>query len=203
IATDQHGCSRGFAFVNFADSSMAQTAIAKLNGITLDDGKQLCVCFFKNKKDREEELRTAYIKSCEDRNLYISNLDESIDDEKLKEAFSHYGKITSAKVMIKHGRSQGYGFVCFSTADEANKAINEMNGKELCLKPIFVTINKRSRQTRASSCNRYPPRIPTIRTLSTARSQPQSQSYYGLQPLNNTRRQVTVNRQYPLRARFD
>jgi RNA recognition motif-containing protein len=53
--------------------------------------------------------------------------------------------------MMKYGRSQGHGFVCFSTSDEAAEAIADMNGKELGSKPIYVTLNKNS-----TTNHRYP-----------------------------------------------
>lgn len=52
--------------------------------------------------------------------------------------------------MDKRGRSKGYGYVCFSTADEASEAIKGMDGQELGLKPISVTLashaNERSQK---------------------------------------------------------
>ena len=40
-------------------------------------------------------------------NLYVKNLDDSIDDERLRKEFAPYGTITSAKVMTEGGRSKG------------------------------------------------------------------------------------------------
>jgi polyadenylate-binding protein len=56
------------------------------------------VNFFQKKEKRQQEQRQTYIKSYKDRNLYVSNLDQTIDDERLKQAFAKYGHITSAKV---------------------------------------------------------------------------------------------------------
>ncbi|KAL2922920.1 Polyadenylate-binding protein 8 [Bienertia sinuspersici] len=56
-------------------------------------------------------------------NLYVKNLDDTIDDEKPKELFAEYGKITSCKVMHDpSGISKGSGFVAFSSPDEASRA---------------------------------------------------------------------------------
>ena len=117
------------------------------------------VNFFQNKYNRQHEQRQAYYQSCEDRNLFVSNLDESIDDRKLKQAFAQYGAITSAKVhkrntnetelmfgllqvMMARGRSKGHGFVYFSKVDDATAAVAKMNGQELGSKPIYVALNK-------------------------------------------------------------
>ncbi|KAH7828339.1 putative Polyadenylate-binding protein 4 [Monocercomonoides exilis] len=64
------------------------------------------------------------------RNLYVRGFPAHFTDDDLKELFSRFGKITSAKVMKSEssGISRGFGFVCFSTDDEARKAYLEMNG---------------------------------------------------------------------------
>jgi hypothetical protein len=62
-------------------------------------------------------------------NIFVKNLVDDIDDEKLKSQFTAFGDITSARVMKDtHGRSRGFGFVCYSNPDEANNAIKVMNG---------------------------------------------------------------------------
>merc|ERR1712232_1516211 len=90
------------------------------------------------KAERERELRAKFEAEKMDRiskfqgvNLYIKNLDDTVTDDILRDEFSTMGTITSARVMkdIKDGRSRGFGFVCFSTPEEATRAVNEMNGK--------------------------------------------------------------------------
>lgn len=77
-------------------------------------------------------------------NLYIKNLEDDIDDEKLRQEFSVYGVITSAKVMRdERDQSKGFGFVCFSSPDEATKAVTEMNGRMIGNKPIYVALAQR------------------------------------------------------------
>ena len=65
--------------------------------------------------------------------VYVGNLSFSVSDNELKELFSSYGEITEA-VVIKDkfsGRSKGFGFVTFADDASAQKAISEMNGKEV------------------------------------------------------------------------
>jgi len=82
-------------------------------------------------------------------NLYVKNLDETIDDEKLRQEFASQGTITSAKVMLNDkGQSKGFGFVCFSTPTEATKAVTQMNGKMVAGKPIYVALAQRKEQRR-------------------------------------------------------
>lgn len=74
-------------------------------------------------------------------NIYISNLSFRIDDNDLKELFSEYGEIASAKVIIDKfsNRSKGYGFVEMSDDEAAKKAIEDLNQVEYDGKVINVS----------------------------------------------------------------
>ena len=62
-------------------------------------------------------------------NLYVKNIDDGMDDDELRRVFSHYGTVTSAKIMRdEKGFSRGFGFVCFMTPEEANKALACLSG---------------------------------------------------------------------------
>merc|ERR1719409_2260833 len=89
-------------------------------------------------------------------NLYIKNLDESINDEKLREHFCTFGKITSAKIVFdEKGMSKGFGFVCFSSPEEATKAVTEMHLKMVCGKPLYVGLAERREQRMARLQQRF------------------------------------------------
>lgn len=68
-----------------------------------------------------------------EKKLYIGNLSYNVDDAQLEEAFAAAGKVESAKVIVDKmtGRSRGFGFVEMATEEDAQKAIDTMNGKEL------------------------------------------------------------------------
>jgi RNA recognition motif-containing protein len=72
--------------------------------------------------------------------LYVGNLAYSVRDESLQSAFSEFGTVTSAKVMMDRetGRSKGFGFVEMGSDAEAQAAINGMNGQPLEGRPIVV-----------------------------------------------------------------
>ncbi|EZF28640.1 polyadenylate-binding protein, cytoplasmic and nuclear [Trichophyton interdigitale MR816] len=102
---NETGKSRGFGFVNFSDHEAASAAVEALNEYELK-GQKLYVGRAQKKHEREEELRKQYEAARIEKaskyqgvNLYIKNLSDDIDDEKLRELFSSYGNITSAKVM--------------------------------------------------------------------------------------------------------
>jgi len=66
-------------------------------------------------------------------NLYIGNLDYSVKEEQLEEMFSEFGEVTLVKIVTDKftGRSKGFGFVEMSNDEEANNAIEALNGKTI------------------------------------------------------------------------
>jgi hypothetical protein len=72
--------------------------------------------------------------------LYVGNLAYSVRDDSLLQAFSPFGTVTSAKVMMDRetGRSKGFGFVEMGNDAEAQAAINGMNGQSLGGRSVVV-----------------------------------------------------------------
>ena len=72
--------------------------------------------------------------------LYVGNLPYSVDQSALEQAFAPFGTVESAVVINDRdtGRSKGFGFVEFANDDEAQKAIDEMNGKSLDNRQLTV-----------------------------------------------------------------
>ena len=193
------GKSRGFGFVNYVNHENAATAVDELNNKDFK-GQDLYVGRAQKKSEREEELRKQHEAARQEKaskyqgvNLYVKNLDDDIDDEKLREIFAGAGTVTSAKVMRDAGpertespgsekdkenkkesdkesseedgekndeakdevgkkenkpkrplgKSKGFGFVCFSNADEATKAVSEYHQKMVNGKPLYVAVAMR------------------------------------------------------------
>lgn len=65
--------------------------------------------------------------------LFVGGLSWGTDDHGLEQAFASFGEITEAKVITDRdtGRSRGFGFVTFVNAEDARRAIEDMNGAEL------------------------------------------------------------------------
>ena len=72
--------------------------------------------------------------------LYVGNLAYSVRDEDLNDAFSQFGAVNSAKVMMDRetGRSKGFGFVEMASDAEAQAAINGLNGQPISGRAVVV-----------------------------------------------------------------
>lgn len=166
----KEGKSRGFGFVAFENPESAEHAVQELNGKELNDGKVLYVGRAQKKNERQMELKRRFEQLKMERltryqgvNLYVKNLDDSIDDERLRKEFAPFGTITSAKVMLEEGRSKGFGFVCFSAAEEATKAVTEMNGRIVGSKPLYVALAQRKEDRKAHLASQYMQRMANMR----------------------------------------
>jgi len=140
-----------FAFINFEKPEDAQAAISALDGADVA-GRTIFVARHKKRAEREREIRERQAQARMERqkkwastNLYIKNLPEGFDDDKLREEFAPFGTIVSAKIMREQStnKSRGFGFVCFSSQEEATKALTEMSGKPVDEKPLYVALAQR------------------------------------------------------------
>ncbi|KAK0152545.1 Embryonic polyadenylate-binding protein [Merluccius polli] len=171
VMKDERGRSRGFGFVNYGNHLDAQKAVEEMNGEDLN-GKVLYVGRAQKRTERQGELKRKFDQIKRDRiqryqgvNLYVKNLDDTINDERLRKEFSPYGTITSAKVMTDGSQSKGFGFVCFSSPEEATKAVTEMNGRIVATKPLYVALAQRKEERKAILTNKYLQRLSTVRSM--------------------------------------
>ncbi|RXN01544.1 Polyadenylate-binding protein 1 [Acipenser ruthenus] len=171
VMTDDSGKSKGFGFVSFERHEDAQKAVDEMNGKEVN-GKQIYVGRAQKKVERQTELKRKFEQMKQDRmtryqgvNLYVKNLDDGIDDERLRKEFTPFGTITSAKVMMEGGRSKGFGFVCFSSPEEATKAVTEMNGRIVATKPLYVALAQRKEERQAHLTNQYMQRMASVRAV--------------------------------------
>ncbi|KAM9296934.1 embryonic polyadenylate-binding protein [Gastrophryne carolinensis] len=171
VMVDDSGRSRGFGFVNYGKHEEAQKAVAEMNGKEIN-GRMVYVGRAQKRIERQTELKRRFEQIKQERisryqgvNLYVKNLDDGIDDDRLRKEFSPYGTITSAKVMTEGGHSKGFGFVCFSSPEEATKAVTEMNGRIVSTKPLYVALAQRKEERKAILTNQYMQRLATMRAL--------------------------------------
>jgi polyadenylate-binding protein len=160
--TDESGTSKGFGFINYATTEAAAKAVEEMHEKDFN-GQKLYVARAQKKSERVQQLRKQFEErkmKYQESNLYIKNLDDAVDDSKLYDLFSSNGNIISAKVMKdENGTSKGFGFVCFSTSEEAHKAVLELNGRMLYNKPLYVALAQRkevrSAQLQAQYAHRH------------------------------------------------
>jgi len=170
IMAEDTGKHKGFGFVSYEDAEAAEKAVKELDGMDLG-GKNMFVGRAQKKAERQQELQKKFemmklerLNRYQGVNLYVKNLDDSIDDEMLRKEFTPFGTITSAKVMsCEEGRSKGFGFVCFSSPEEATKAVTEMNGRYIVSKPLYVALAQRKEDRKAHLTSQYIQRMAGMR----------------------------------------
>ncbi|XP_016651638.1 PREDICTED: polyadenylate-binding protein 7 isoform X1 [Prunus mume] len=175
ITKDDNGNSRGFGFVNFENPDDARQAMEAMNGSQLGS-KVLYVARAQKKAEREQMLRRQFEEKRKEQmvkfkgsNVYVKNIDDDVTDEELVEHFSQCGTITSAKIMRdEKGISKGFGFVCFSTPEEGNKAVNTFHGYMFHRKPLYVAIAQRKEERQAQLQLQYAQRMAGLAGPSTA-----------------------------------
>jgi len=174
VMKGEDGKSKGFGFINYDTPEEAEKAVNEMNGKEIG-GKAIYAGRAQKKSERESELRSKFeqmkmehMQKYQGVNLYIKNLDDDYDDDKLRAVFAAYGTVTSCKVMRDNkNNSKGFGFVCFSNPEEATRAVTEMNGKIIGNKPLYVALAQRKEVRRAQLEQQFaqrakglPPRMP-------------------------------------------
>jgi len=169
VARDPDGKCRGFGFVNYTDHLEAEKCYNELNGKTIEDPTgnfDIYVNRAQKKVERNREIKTRIESMRNDRmnkfqgmNLYVKNVDDSVSDDEFRSMFAPYGTITSARIMRDEQGSRGFGFVCYSSPEEATRAVQELNNKMVHAKPIFVTLHQRKEHRRAHLAATYGSRM--------------------------------------------
>lgn len=122
--------SLGYAYVNFQNPTDAEKAIDTLNFEPIKGDKPMRIMW----TQRDPSLRKSGVG-----NIFIKNLDKSIDNKALCDTFGAFGKILSCKIALdEKGKSLGYGFVHYEKQESADASIMQLNGKLLNDKQVFV-----------------------------------------------------------------
>jgi polyadenylate-binding protein len=131
VMTSEEGKAKGFGFVAFEDATCAEKAVEELHNKEIN-GKVLYVGRAQKKGERQMELKKKFealkmerLNRYQGVNLYVKNLDDSIDDERLRKEFAPFGSITSAKVLDENGSVSCFRVVAASmTASSRGRVKN-------------------------------------------------------------------------------
>ncbi|EDW36577.1 GL22975 [Drosophila persimilis] len=115
----QQGQSLGYGFVNYVRAEDAEKAVNTLNGLRLQN-KVIKVSYA---RPSSESIKGA--------NLYVSGLPKNLSQPDLEGMFASFGKIITSRILCDNisGLSKGVGFIRFDQRNEAERAIQELNGK--------------------------------------------------------------------------
>ncbi|CAN1805412.1 31 kDa ribonucleoprotein, chloroplastic [Linum perenne] len=143
------GRSRGFAFVTMSTVEEAEAATRQFDGYELD-GRALRVNAAGNPPPRDASpfARGARVGGGggggggSEHRLYVGNLSWGVDNSSLEALFSQHGNVLEARVVYdrESGRSRGFGFVAFSSADDMNNALDSLDGADLDGRSIRVSV---------------------------------------------------------------
>lgn len=146
--------SLGYAYVNFHNVQDAERALDTMNFTDIND--KPCRIMW---SQRDPSLRKTGLG-----NIYVRNLAPTVDNKGLYDTFSVFGNILSCKVVTDEtGKSKGYGYVHFETAEAAQDAIQKFDGMIIEDSEVKVTtfVRKQDRATPSVWTNIYLKQFPT------------------------------------------
>ncbi|GIQ91519.1 hypothetical protein KIPB_014807, partial [Kipferlia bialata] len=132
--TTEGGTGRMFGAANFETHEDAQKAIDVLPKIEFEDKEVIFCCQHKSKQAREQirlrrkkEQEETFYRS--NRNVRVEKMGPEVTQAQVQTAFGECGTISSVRVYKNARINTSHGYVLFETADEARRAVTEMNGK--------------------------------------------------------------------------
>eukprot|EP00826_Nyctotherus_ovalis_P007511 TRINITY_DN1188_c0_g1_i7.p1 TRINITY_DN1188_c0_g1~~TRINITY_DN1188_c0_g1_i7.p1 ORF type:complete len:451 (+),score=124.08 TRINITY_DN1188_c0_g1_i7:135-1487(+) len=173
--------NRGFGFVCFKRAEDAKAAEEKFKNVQIVEGQPLYICRALPLEEHRKKMREERYKQFKDCNVYVKNLPEDVNDEQLKNEFSQFGHVLSARVMVEKRqdpttgatefKSKGFGFVCFNNQDEAKKAVQGVGEQQLFGRSLVAAIaeKKEDRMAKFSHgmyqmhMDMYPPMYHNVR----------------------------------------
>lgn len=149
-----------YAFVSYEKPEESNAAIEGFKSFSFEGKKFNATMAYSSKRNERKRYIKDYRKIIyKDRNYLVKPLPPHIDDYALSSEFSKYGNVTSARVMKDRNnptQSFGFGFVCFTSVEEGQKAIANSKGIIFGDKNIVAMIPKTKEYPRPM-VNRYGP----------------------------------------------
>ncbi len=152
------------AFVHFETAEFSERARLELNGVKITPkyatnkiGKPVRMCRYETKQSIDIGRGIEQHNS----NLLVKNIPKEVSAHNFWNMFRKFGDIKSCKLVVDMmGNSKGYGYVNYYRGDDADKALNELNNKELCSKRLRVNLLMPGRHTEKRKNNIYVKHIP-------------------------------------------
>lgn len=123
--------------MQYENEESALKAIGYLNGMLLNDEKIYVGPFLQRGSPYDKGIFT---------DIYVKNFSKSLADEELEKIFGEFGPTTNCLIIrkgeVRQGKSKGYGFVSFENPEDAEKAVEALNGKKFEDKEWLVTKSK-------------------------------------------------------------
>lgn len=132
------GRSRGFGFVTMSSVEEVEAAVEQFNGYVLD-GRSLRV---NSGPPPPRDPSSPRRPRGDDNRVYVGNLSWGVDNSALANLFSEQGEVLEARIVYdrESGRSRGFGFVTYGSAEEVENAISNLDGADLDGRQIRVTV---------------------------------------------------------------
>ena len=131
---------RRFCYISFADRQGSAKAVAKEGKVL--DGKYSLLANYSDpgrKKNREGAMAEA-------REVHVSNLDRSLTEEDIRDVFGKFGTVMRVNIPLNMaGKSRGFAFLDFETAEQAASAVEGLNNTKLRSQILQVQISKENK----------------------------------------------------------
>jgi RNA recognition motif-containing protein len=152
------------AFVHFETAEFCEKARFELNGVKITPkyatnkvGKPIRLCKYETKQTIEMGRGI----EMHNTNLLIKNLPKEVSAHNFWNMFRKFGDIKSCKLVVDMlGNSKGYGYVNYYKGEDAARAVNELNDKEVCQKTIKITLLQPGKRAEKRRNNVYVKHIP-------------------------------------------
>lgn len=146
VITDRDsGRSKGFGYVEFADAADAEKALEGMSG-NMVDGREIRIDFStpRTPKDsntpQQRAQRYGDTKNNPSDTLFLGNLSFDCDNDTVSEAFESFGTITRVSLPTDRdtGNPKGFGYVSYSSVEEAQAAMDAMMGADIAGRPVRI-----------------------------------------------------------------
>ena len=152
VMVDKKNSHVNYAFVEYTTHHAASVAMQTLNGIQVENRKVKINWAFQSQQASNDD--SAF-------NLFVGDLSVDVDDETLRAAFNTFPSFIQGHVMwdMQTGRSRGYGFASFATQEDAQAAMDALQGTEINGRAIrinWATKKDNSASSNSSHNNGHP-----------------------------------------------